>query len=84
VFGSKGWAHLLGRDTLRVCLDEATPEARRYAPFDIERAELDAFAIAAGGGTPYPISDADMIHGIAALEAVILSAKRDGEEVTIK
>jgi len=83
VFGDKGWAHMLGRDVLEVCFLEGTPETRHFDPFDIERAELDAFAIAAGGGTPYPISHADMIHGVAALEAVILSAERDGAEVTI-
>jgi len=75
---------MLGRDVLDVCFHEGTPETRRYDPFDTERAELDVFAIAAGGGTPYPISDADMIHGIAALEAVVLSTERDGAEVAVK
>jgi len=83
VFGSKGWAHMLGRDVLEVCVLDGAPETRRFDPFDTERAELDAFAIAAGGGTPYPISHADMIQGVAALEAIVRSAEHDGAEVEI-
>jgi len=84
VFGSKGWAHMLGRDVLEVCFLEGAPKTRQFEPFDIERAELEAFAVAAGGGTPYPISHADMIHGVAALEAVIQSTERDSTEVAVE
>jgi predicted dehydrogenase len=83
VFGSKGWAHMLGRDTLEVCFIDGEPETRHHEPFDTERAELDAFAIAAGGGTPYPVSHAEAIQGVAALEAIVRSAERDGAEVGI-
>ncbi|MGH8113964.1 MAG: Gfo/Idh/MocA family protein [Rhodanobacteraceae bacterium] len=43
--------------------------------FDVNRAELEAFATAAGGGAPYPIPLEQMIHGVAVTEAVLASAK---------
>lgn len=42
--------------------------------FDLNRAELEAFATAAKGGAPYPISIAEMLHGVAATDAVIASS----------
>jgi predicted dehydrogenase len=43
--------------------------------FDVNKAELEAFAHAAGGGAPYPISHAQMIHGVAVTDAIIASAR---------
>ena len=43
--------------------------------FDVNKAELEAFAHAAAGGAPYPISQAQMIHGVAVTDAIIASAK---------
>jgi predicted dehydrogenase len=43
--------------------------------FDVNRAELEAFARAAGGGEPYPISDAQMIHAVAVTDAIIASSQ---------
>jgi predicted dehydrogenase len=43
--------------------------------FDVNNAELEAFAQAATGGTPYPISHAEMIHGVAVTDAIIASAR---------
>jgi predicted dehydrogenase len=42
--------------------------------FDVNRAELEAFASAASGGEPYPISHEEMIEGAAATAAIIRSA----------
>jgi predicted dehydrogenase len=42
--------------------------------FDVNRAELEAFARAATGGPEYPISHSQMIHGVAVTEAIIASA----------
>jgi predicted dehydrogenase len=41
---------------------------------DISRAALEAFAKAASGGPPYPVSLDQAIHGVAATEAIIRSA----------
>lgn len=43
--------------------------------FDVNRAVLDAFAIEAAGGAPYPIPHEEMVHGAAVTEAIIKSAK---------
>ena len=43
--------------------------------FDVNRAELEAFAVAAQGGAPYPISHAQMIQGVAATDAIVASAR---------
>jgi predicted dehydrogenase len=43
--------------------------------FDLNRAELEAFAQAAAGGAPYPVSLAQMIHGVAVTDAIIASAR---------
>ena len=43
--------------------------------FDVNRAELEAFAAAANGGAPYPVTHAQMINGVAATDAIIASSK---------
>jgi predicted dehydrogenase len=55
---------------------------RTYAPFDIERAELEAFADAITGRAAYPIPLDQVLNGIAAFEAVSLAAER-GQPVAI-
>jgi predicted dehydrogenase len=45
--------------------------------FDTVRAELEAFARAVQGEAPYPISPAQMIHGVAVLEAIVAAAGQD-------
>jgi predicted dehydrogenase len=42
--------------------------------FDVGRAALDAFARAAEGGDPFPISTAEMIHGASVTETIVRSA----------
>lgn len=43
--------------------------------FDVNRAELEAFALAAAGGPAYPISHQQMVHGAAVTEAILVSAR---------
>lgn len=47
------------------------------AGFDTLRAELEAFARAVRGQAPYPITPAEMIHGVAVLEAIVAAVGRD-------
>ncbi len=49
--------------------------------FDVNRAELEAFARAAAGGPTYPISLQQMIHGAAVTEAIVASARSGRVEV---
>ena len=51
-------------------------QSRSYAPFDIERAELEAFADAITGRAPYTVAADELLNGAAAFEAVPLSAAR--------
>jgi predicted dehydrogenase len=48
--------------------------------FDVNLAELEAFARAASGGPPYPITDEQMIHGVAVTDAIIASSKSNKAE----
>jgi predicted dehydrogenase len=50
--------------------------------FDVNRAELEAFARAAKGGPPYPISHTQMINAVAATDAIIASA-RSGQPAAV-
>ena len=79
-FGTRAKAQLDGRsdkrgtETLMVTTVDGVETMQRFEPFDIERAELEAFAHAIRGTAPYPITRAEILNGIAAFEAVSLSA----------
>jgi len=89
VFGSKGWLRLEGvthvagasSDERRTRLfgtckfQPIKGEAKTWqaATLDVSRAALEAFAKAAAGGPAFPIPYDQMIHGVAATEAIVLS-----------
>lgn len=74
VFGTKGWAEMHDYDRLTINLLEGGKEEVSFDAFDMERAELEAFADACAGGPAYPLPPAEAVHGTAVLEAVIKSA----------
>ena len=82
LYGSKGWVEAVDRahpdhpdgSTLTVCLRGSRPETLAFPPTSAVRANLEAFADAAAGRGVYPISAAEMIATIAALEACVRSA----------
>jgi predicted dehydrogenase len=84
VFGTNGRAQVegaaeqRGSETMEITLLSGDRQHRSYAPFDIERAELEAFADAITGAAPYPIDTAEVLNGVAAFEAVSLSIGRQG------
>lgn len=88
VFGTKGRAQAegaadrRGSETLEVTLLSGDRQHRSYAPFDIERAELEAFADAITGRAPYPITMEEVLNGVAVFEAVSLSVERHGPVAT--
>ena len=82
VFGSRGWAEMRGVRRLIVGDLDGWETVRDYEPFDMERAELEAFALAANGGPAYPVPPADAVHGTAVLQALVRSAER-GEVVEV-
>ena len=85
VYCNKGWIEV--RDKAH----PATPEGwtltqvvsgdkrttQEYPPASSILANLEAFADAAEGGTPYPVTQKEMVANIAALEAIIESARTE-------
>ena len=83
VFGTKGWAHMRSHEILDVHLIGDELKTKIYPEIDIEHAELEAFAKAALGGAPYPLSSHDAIHNIAVFEAVLASASSNADQVDV-
>jgi predicted dehydrogenase len=77
VYGNGGWAEMRGHEQLVIQRRDAEQEVRDFPATDIERAELEAFAAAAGGGEPYPLPLDQAVHGVAVLEAIIESARQE-------
>lgn len=91
LFGSKGWVRLEGMTHVAGASSEERRlrlfKTRIYQPvggpvevseaeaYDVTRASLEAFARAAAGGDPYPISLEEMVHGAAVTEAIVRSAE---------
>jgi predicted dehydrogenase len=90
VFGSKGWVRLEGMTHVAGAPSEerrtrlfgsckfqpvkGPAEVWEAERLDVTRAALEAFAKAASGGPAYPITAAEMIHGVAVTEAVVRAA----------
>lgn len=85
VFGSKGWATVgsiphLHTWSLTTCMVNAQPTVIDYPQGSSERAELEGFADAIEGRTPYACSPDDAVHGVAVLEAIVESARSGRRE----
>lgn len=83
VFGTSQWAHLRDEHLLDICDKSGTVDARQFEIVDTVRLELEAFADAITGKNSYPISPAEMLHGTAALEAIVKSAENGGAQVAV-
>lgn len=73
VFGADGSAEALGETDLVLRLKGKKTELKTFEPLDSVRAELEAFADAAAGRAPYPITPGEMVNAIAAFEAITRS-----------
>jgi predicted dehydrogenase len=96
VFGSEGWVRLEGMTHVAGASSEerrtrlfaecsfrplkGPAEVWEAERFDVTRAALEAFAIAAQGGPPYLIPVAEMVHGAAVIEAIVRSAASGSPE----
>jgi len=76
VFGDAGNAEALGEAELVLRLKGRKTETQRFEPLDSIRAELEAFADAAAGRAPYPITPDEMLTTVSTFEAVIQSLTR--------
>jgi predicted dehydrogenase len=91
VFGSNGWVRLEGMThvagapseerrtrlfgTCKFQPAKGPAQVWEAEKLDVTRASLEAFAVAAQGGTPYAIPLDEMVHGVAVTEAVVRSAE---------
>ena len=73
VFGANGSAEAIGPDEFVLRLSGAKPQRQTFDTIDTLRSELDAFADAATGRAPYPITPAQIVDTIAAFEAIVNS-----------
>ncbi|MBM3358246.1 MAG: Gfo/Idh/MocA family oxidoreductase [Betaproteobacteria bacterium] len=73
VFGDEGSVEALGETQTVVRLRGGKVDARDFPKIDSVRAELDAFADAVAGASPYPITPEEMVNTITAFEAIIRS-----------
>ena len=78
-FGRDGSAEALGRTEIVVRRAGQEPEHLRFPNVDSVRANLEAFADAAAGRAPYPISMREMVDVAAAFEAIVKSAAATGQ-----
>ncbi len=76
LFGTKGWVLMPGYDSVVKQTGQGKPETVNYDPTPTLKLELEAFAEACAGRAPYPITTGEMVHGVAALEAISASAAR--------
>jgi predicted dehydrogenase len=70
-FGTLGSAEVLGETELVLRMSGRPPERRSFAPVDSLRAGLEAFAEAAQGGAPFPVTPAHILDTVGAFESVI-------------
>ena len=82
VYGSKGWAEVRDKAhpeapegwALTVKQRDSAKTVREFPPANAVLANLEAFADAAAGRTPYPVPQAQMVANVSALEAIFKSA----------
>jgi predicted dehydrogenase len=73
VFGTKGWAEARDETRLTFAPMGEQPQTRTLPATDSLAALLDAFAAAAEGGAPFPVSPGEMLDVVGAFEAVVAS-----------
>lgn len=78
VFGANGWAEARDEDTLTVALIGQQPKTERLATADSLLVLAEAFADAIEGRAPFPVSTAQMLDVVAALEAIVRSVETRG------
>jgi predicted dehydrogenase len=86
LYANKGWVEVVDKAhpeasegwILTKCLRGGRPERREYPAAPAVLTNLDAFGDAVAGRAPYPVTDAELVGTIAALEAIFTSARNGG------
>ena len=82
-YGTTQWAQMQDEHLLEVFDGTSTVSDETFEPVDTLRLELEAFAQAACGQSPYPLPIDQALQGTAALEAIFQSADAGGERVAV-
>jgi predicted dehydrogenase len=77
-FARNASAEALGRTELVLRRSGAEPQHLSFPPVDTVRVNLEAFADAVAGRSPYPISASQMLDTAAAFEAIAEAARSGG------
>jgi len=83
LFGTTAWAHVLDHEILEVCKVGGRVERLTFEPEDAERIALEHFARAVRREAPFPVAVAEVLNGIAAVQAFVDSAARGGQLTTL-
>jgi predicted dehydrogenase len=94
-YGTKGLAEITDADLSRFRFTPASTaaptglvtappdEILQFSGFDMLRAQMTAFARTIRDGNSYPVTIADVLHGMAVFEAIVESAKRGGDAIAV-
>lgn len=84
VFGTDGWAEIRNADLSDLVFTPrgGVPELISTPGFDMQHAELEAFADALVRGPAFPVPEAEVIHGIEVMEGIFQSIET-GEAVAL-
>jgi predicted dehydrogenase len=83
LFGTEGWAHVLDHEILEVCDAAGAVRRQTFPREDAERTSLEHFARAVAGEVAFPVTNAQVLNGIAAVEAFVASASHGGERIEV-
>jgi predicted dehydrogenase len=81
--GTQGWLELRSDTELVARGLSGPPQRMTFAPVDRERTELEAFAKAVQAGERFLVAPADIVNGVAVLEAIEKSSAR-GRPIQIR
>lgn len=82
-FGDKGWAEVRGTERIEYQMLGGDLVIEEFDAVDMCRKQLELFAAAAEGKAAWPVPPADAINGVAALEAMLISSRDGGAEVSV-
>lgn len=83
VFGSKGWVKMTSPTSLEIAMRGGDPKTIEVDPVDPVRANVEGFAAAVAGTAPYRFTNAQMVHDVAALDAMARSIKSGKREAVL-
>ncbi len=89
VYGTKGWVEIRDQDKMEIVMADGTQDSKTwdgygYPAMATIAAELESFAGDVAGGAPFVVPPDQILHCVAALEAIIESAEGTGASVDVK